>query len=191
MDIKSLRYFIATAQFGSITKAAAHLHVAQPAVSRQLRKLEDELGAKLLTRTVQGVVLTGPGEHLLARAEPLLQMLSQTRAEVRNWDAEPSGPVVTETGSLVGRTVADVERHLIIDTLSHCLGNRTHAANILGISIRTLRNKVKQYTDEGFDVPWHPHHGMDILSYIVAYFCLLVKILSHLHRANFSKIFLI
>ena len=60
---------------------------------------------------------------------------------------------MTETGSLVGRTVADVERHLIIDTLSHCLGNRTHAANILGISIRTLRNKVKQYTDEGFDVP--------------------------------------
>jgi DNA-binding NtrC family response regulator len=57
------------------------------------------------------------------------------------------------TGSLVGRTVADVERDLIIDTLKHCLGNRTHAANILGISIRTLRNKLKQYTDEGLAVP--------------------------------------
>lgn len=56
-------------------------------------------------------------------------------------------------GSLVGRTVADVERDLIIDTLKHCLGNRTHAANILGISIRTLRNKLKQYTDEGLAVP--------------------------------------
>ncbi len=54
---------------------------------------------------------------------------------------------------LVGRTVADVERDLIIDTLGHCLGNRTHAANILGISIRTLRNKLKQYGDEGFAVP--------------------------------------
>ncbi len=54
---------------------------------------------------------------------------------------------------LVGRTVADVERQLIIDTLSHCLGNRTHAANILGISIRTLRNKLRQYTDEGLAVP--------------------------------------
>jgi DNA-binding NtrC family response regulator len=54
---------------------------------------------------------------------------------------------------LVGRTVADVERQLIIDTLSHCLGNRTHAANILGISIRTLRNKLRQYTDEGIAVP--------------------------------------
>src|SRR5690606_26332080 len=56
-------------------------------------------------------------------------------------------------GSLVGRTVADVERDLIIDTLKHCLGNRTHAANILGISIRTLRNKLKQYTDEGLVIP--------------------------------------
>jgi DNA-binding NtrC family response regulator len=54
---------------------------------------------------------------------------------------------------LVGRTVADVERDLILDTLGHCLGNRTHAANILGISIRTLRNKLKQYGDEGILVP--------------------------------------
>lgn len=55
--------------------------------------------------------------------------------------------------NLVGRTVADVERDLIIDTLKHCLGNRTHAATILGISIRTLRNKLKQYSDEGVAVP--------------------------------------
>ncbi len=53
----------------------------------------------------------------------------------------------------VGRTVADVERDLILDTLSHCLGNRTHAANILGISIRTLRNKLKLYSQEGVPVP--------------------------------------
>jgi DNA-binding NtrC family response regulator len=56
-------------------------------------------------------------------------------------------------GALVGRTVADVERDLIIETLQHCLGNRTHAANILGISIRTLRNKLKEYTDKGIPVP--------------------------------------
>ncbi|MCB1475531.1 MAG: sigma-54-dependent Fis family transcriptional regulator, partial [Rhodobiaceae bacterium] len=55
--------------------------------------------------------------------------------------------------SLVGKTVAEVERDLILDTLDHCLGNRTHAANILGISIRTLRNKLNQYSDEGLMVP--------------------------------------
>jgi len=54
---------------------------------------------------------------------------------------------------MVGRTVADVERDLILQTLGHCLGNRTHAANILGISIRTLRNKLKQYSDDGVRVP--------------------------------------
>ncbi len=54
---------------------------------------------------------------------------------------------------LVGRTVADVERDLILDTLQHCLGNRTHAANILGISIRTLRNKLKLYSQDGIQIP--------------------------------------
>ena len=58
-----------------------------------------------------------------------------------------------QTTRLVGKTVADVERGLIIDTLDHCLGNRTHAANILGISIRTLRNKLKLYSENGFNVP--------------------------------------
>ncbi len=59
------------------------------------------------------------------------------------------------TRNLVGRTVADVERDLILDTLDHCLGNRTHAANILGISIRTLRNKLREYSDAGLSVPSH------------------------------------
>jgi two-component system, response regulator FlrC len=59
------------------------------------------------------------------------------------------------TRGLVGRTVADVERDLILDTLDHCLGNRTHAANILGISIRTLRNKLREYSDSGLAIPQH------------------------------------
>ncbi|WP_350335125.1 sigma-54-dependent transcriptional regulator FlbD [Coralliovum pocilloporae] len=57
------------------------------------------------------------------------------------------------TRSMVGRTVAAVEQELILDTLDHCLGNRTHAANILGISIRTLRNKLKIYADDGASIP--------------------------------------
>ena len=57
------------------------------------------------------------------------------------------------TRALVGRTVADVERDLILETLKHCLGNRTHAANILGISIRTLRNKLNEYAGDGVGIP--------------------------------------
>ena len=59
----------------------------------------------------------------------------------------------TATRGYVGQTVAEMEQQLILDTLSHCLGNRTHAANILGISIRTLRNKLKEYADTGVAVP--------------------------------------
>ena len=53
----------------------------------------------------------------------------------------------------MGQTVSAMEQQLIIDTLQHCLGNRTHAATILGISIRTLRNKLKEYTEAGVAVP--------------------------------------
>lgn len=67
--------------------------------------------------------------------------------------AKAAAVAQTLNRDLVGQTVADVERSLILDTLDHCLGNRTHAANILGISIRTLRNKLKQYGDEGIIVP--------------------------------------
>jgi DNA-binding NtrC family response regulator len=77
---------------------------------------------------------------------------------VRSQHVESAADTAAQTAastvrSLVGQTVADVERDLILDTLDHVLGNRTHAANILGISIRTLRNKLNQYADEGLEIP--------------------------------------
>ena len=77
-----------------------------------------------------------------------------------------AGPVATGApvaggAPLVGKTVAEVERDLIMDTLDHCLGNRTHAAKILGISIRTLRNKLKQYSEEGMDIAPPPTGAAD------------------------------
>ncbi|MDR3450510.1 MAG: sigma-54 dependent transcriptional regulator [Alphaproteobacteria bacterium] len=107
-----------------------------------------------LENTMHRAVLLAHG----AEIEPDAIMLSgqsfapsQTASELAAQAA--SGRTPAPNAGLVGRTVADVERDLIIDTLSHCLGNRTHAANILGISIRTLRNKLKQYGDEGVAVP--------------------------------------
>jgi len=58
-----------------------------------------------------------------------------------------------EGRALVGRPLREVERNLIIDTLRHCVGNRTHAANILGISIPTLRNKLRAYSASGLPIP--------------------------------------
>ena len=72
----------------------------------------------------------------------------------------PPGPVQAMAGALgggiaglVGRTMQEVERDLILETLGHTLGNRTHAATILGISIRALRNKLRDYTAQGLPVP--------------------------------------
>lgn len=100
-----------------------------------LLNIEDEIGTEAL-RTPDGCRL----DEMIATGETGPAARAAVAAEV-------------VTRNLVGQTVAEVERDLILQTLDHCLGNRTHAATILGISIRTLRNKLRQYTDEGIDVP--------------------------------------
>jgi DNA-binding NtrC family response regulator len=75
------------------------------------------------------------------------------RAALADYAGRAADIAEATTRALVGRTVAEVERGLILDTLVHCLGNRTHAANILGISIRTLRNKLNEYSSDGYAVP--------------------------------------
>jgi DNA-binding NtrC family response regulator len=54
---------------------------------------------------------------------------------------------------LIGSTVEEIERELVLQTLARCHGNRTHAARMLGLSVRTMRNKVRQYATDGIDVP--------------------------------------
>jgi DNA-binding NtrC family response regulator len=56
---------------------------------------------------------------------------------------------------LIGSTVGEVERELVLQTLARCDGNRTRASRVLGVSVRTLRNKIRQYSAEGIDVPAH------------------------------------
>jgi DNA-binding NtrC family response regulator len=96
-------------------------------------------------------------ENTMHRAVLLAQGDEIGTAAVMLNPARPSDGAAMSAGGtkpgLVGRTVADVERDLILETLQHCLGNRTHAANILGISIRTLRNKLQQYRQEGLAIP--------------------------------------
>jgi DNA-binding NtrC family response regulator len=67
--------------------------------------------------------------------------------------AAATPPVPRSAAALVGRRMEEVERELILETLSHCLGNRTRAAEMLGISIRTLRNKLHEYRAAGVTVP--------------------------------------
>ncbi|MGH6766910.1 MAG: helix-turn-helix domain-containing protein [Bradyrhizobium sp.] len=56
---------------------------------------------------------------------------------------------------LIGSTVGEIERELVLQTLARYDGNRTHAARVLGVSVRTLRNKIRLYSADGIDVPAH------------------------------------
>lgn len=67
-------------------------------------------------------------------------------------EVSPHGEVVPLA---VGSTVHDVERDLVLQTLTLCNGNRTHAARMLGVSVRTLRNRIRLYIARGIDVPAH------------------------------------
>jgi DNA-binding NtrC family response regulator len=114
--------------------------------------------ARELENTMHRAVLFAKGPEIGPEAITILSTEGAAEAAAAQQSGGAPGAVAGEVdgvrvANLVGRTVADVERDLIIETLNHCLGNRTHAANILGISIRTLRNKLKLYSDEGVAVP--------------------------------------
>ena len=102
MNLRALRYFVRIAEYGSISHAALHLHVAQPALSRQIRKLEEDLGVRLMTRTAQGVTLTGPGETLLHHGKRILREVEETRLAVLNEEQDVVGPVTVAAEPTLG-----------------------------------------------------------------------------------------
>jgi len=106
-----------------------------------------------LENTIHRAVLLASGDEI--GAEAILAPDGERLDKARTLPAVAHAALAAEqvTRTLVGRTVAEVERDLILETLKHCLGNRTHAANILGISIRTLRNKLNEYADDGVPIP--------------------------------------
>ncbi len=94
MELRSLGYFIRIAELGSITRAAAHLRLAQPALTRHVQRLEEELGVALFTRANRGVRLTEAGQKLLESAERILRDVERTGDEIRAQDAHPSGRII-------------------------------------------------------------------------------------------------
>ena len=82
MDLRILRYFLAVADEGNITRAAERLHVSQPALSTQLAALEDELGHQLLDRSARGISITEKGIALRQRADDLVDLAERVEAEI-------------------------------------------------------------------------------------------------------------
>ncbi|MBN3838768.1 LysR family transcriptional regulator [Burkholderia sp. Ac-20349] len=84
MDLRQLRLFVAVADCGSIAEAARRMHIAQPALSRQVSALESAMAAQLFYRRARGVVLTAAGEELRVRAEEILSKASALKEHIRN-----------------------------------------------------------------------------------------------------------
>ena len=93
MELRQLRYFVAIVDHGSLSRAALVLHVAQPALTQQLRQLEEELGAQLLHRSAHGVVSTDAGKVFYEHAQAILKQVADARAAVVQSLDRPSGSV--------------------------------------------------------------------------------------------------
>jgi LysR family transcriptional regulator, nitrogen assimilation regulatory protein len=93
MDLRSIRYFVQIAELGSITRASQHLGVAQPALSRHVKSVEDELGVQLLVRLPRGVRLTGAGLQFLEHCRRIVRELSRAQEELHGTAEVPRGRV--------------------------------------------------------------------------------------------------
>ena len=93
MDVPQLRTILHVAELGSLSKAADRLRIAQPALSRQVRLLEDELGIRLFDRHGRGMVVTEAGQEVLRHAQRIMQELDEIRATVADEDAPLRGHV--------------------------------------------------------------------------------------------------
>lgn len=93
MDLVRLQYFVAVAQAGSFSQAAAALHLSQPSLSRQVQLLEAELGQRLLERTGRGAVLTESGTALLAHAKGIFELADIAKADMAERQTSPRGRI--------------------------------------------------------------------------------------------------
>ena len=105
MDLKQLEYFRHVAELGSFTRAASFLSVVQPALSRQVRQLEVELGQNLFERNGRGVALTDAGTRLLEHTRGILLQVGRARQELEDQKNGDSGHFVLGLPPSLGRSV--------------------------------------------------------------------------------------
>ncbi|MCW5298863.1 LysR substrate-binding domain-containing protein [Herbaspirillum lusitanum] len=93
MELRQLRYFVAIVDHGSLSRAARVLHIAQPALTQQVRQLEEELEAQLLHRSAQGVIATDAGKTFYEHAQAILKQVIDAKSAVAQSNDKPSGTV--------------------------------------------------------------------------------------------------
>ena len=120
LDLRLVRYFVAVAERRHFGRAAADLRIAQPSLSRQVRRLEQQLGTRLLDRTSQGTRLTEAGEVFLLRAKALLRSAAQAAAATRA-AAQPSRVTIGFTSGLIITPAVRELRHQHPDAEVHAM----------------------------------------------------------------------
>ena len=140
MELYQLRSFVAIAELGQLTRAAEKLHVSQPAVSAQLKALEDKLGLALFERTANGMVLTAPGARLLAEAEKVLAAARDMQNVALSFKGELAGkasigtlsdPKMTRIGEFMNAVLA---RHPLLEMELH--------QGVTGVALDQVRDGI-------------------------------------------------
>src|SRR5208282_3660342 len=125
MELSQLRAFVAIAKFGQLTRAAEKLHLSQPALSGQIKALEEALGLSLFERTSSGMSLTAGGRTLLGEAERILGSIQQLKQAAQHLQGRPAGrlrlgtvldPATLRLGDFLSRAI---ESHPLIDIELH------------------------------------------------------------------------
>ena len=98
MEIRVLKYFLAVAELGSITKAANSMHLTQPTLSRQLQDLENEFGQKLFVRGSKNIILTPEGMILRKRAKEIIELVEKAENEFSSIKDETAGDIFIGAG---------------------------------------------------------------------------------------------
>lgn len=113
MDIRELKYFLAVAREQNISKAAEHLYITQPSLSRQMQNLEREIGKKLFIRGSKKITLTETGVLLRKRAEELVSLYEKTESEIISSPVDVSGEIYIGAGeSYIICIIAEVTKKL-------------------------------------------------------------------------------
>ncbi|MCT7376736.1 LysR family transcriptional regulator [Chelativorans salis] len=160
MDIRQLNYFVRVAELGSFSRASAFLHVAQPALSRQIRNLELELKETLLIRNGRGVEPTEAGERLLTNARGIMRLMERTYEDVENARTGKSGKVAIGMPATISMAIATALIRRLREELSDARVTLVHGRS------RQLQEWVLSGSLDGaimFDAPSSPMLEIDEL----------------------------
>ncbi|HUR87007.1 MAG TPA: LysR family transcriptional regulator [Solirubrobacteraceae bacterium] len=159
MELRQLRYLIAVAEEQHFTRAAAREHVAQPALSQQIQRLEAELGVMLVERTTRRVSMTEAGEVLVARARRAFAELEAARAELQSLAGVQAGRL--SVGAM--HTMGPVDLSLLLATF-----HRTHPGVELTVREQSSEELAAMLRDDEVDLAFlsvterMPTHGLTL-----------------------------